>query len=44
MGGAVDVKWRGIRAGVEVNSRYDFTNRDNVIYTIGYERALGVKP
>ena len=44
LGWAVDVKARGVRLGIERNSRYDFTNLDNVIYTIGYERTLGARP
>ncbi len=40
LGWAADVKWRGIRAGVERNSRYDFTTNDNLVFTIGLERAL----
>ena len=40
LGWAADLKWRGIRAGVERNSRYDFTRDDNLIFTIGYERPL----
>ena len=30
-----------VRVGVERNARYDFTQLDNTIYTIGLERALG---
>jgi hypothetical protein len=44
LGWAVDAKWRALRLGVERNSRYDFTRRDNVIYTVGLERPLGPKP
>ena len=40
IGWAFDVKLKGVRLGVERNSRYDFTNLDNVIYTIGYERSV----
>lgn len=40
LGWAADVKWRGIRAGVERNSRYDFTSDDNVVVTLGFEHAL----
>lgn len=40
-GWAVDGKWRVLRAGVERNSRFDFTTRDNVIFTLGFERAIG---
>jgi len=38
LGWALDGKYRGFRAGIERNSRYDFTTEDNVILTIGYER------
>jgi len=38
LGWALDGMFRGFRAGIERNSRYDFTNEDNVILTIGYER------
>lgn len=40
-GWAVDGKWRVLRAGVERNSRFDFTTRDNVIFTFGFEHELG---
>lgn len=40
-GWAVDGKWRVLRAGVERNSRFDFTTRDNVIFTLGFEREFG---
>ncbi len=40
-GWAVDGKWHVLRAGVERNSRFDFTTRDNVIFTLGFERELG---
>lgn len=40
LGWAADVKWRGFRAGVERNSRYDFTADDNLVVTIGFERSL----
>ena len=39
-GWAVDAKQRWLRVGIERNSRYDFTNRDNVIYTVGVEVPL----
>lgn len=41
IGGAVDVKWRVLRAGIERNSRFDFTDLDNVIGTLGVEFPLG---
>jgi hypothetical protein len=41
IGWAADVLWRGVRAGIERNNRYDFTALDNVIYTLGVERRLG---
>jgi hypothetical protein len=37
IGWAFDLKWRRVRAGIERNSRYDFTGADNVITTIGFE-------
>ena len=40
LGWAVDTKWRMLRLGVERNSRFDFSTRDNVIYTVGLELAL----
>jgi hypothetical protein len=39
-GWAVDAKRGWLRLGVERNSRYDFSERDNTILTIGFERAL----
>ncbi len=45
LGWAVDAKLRWLRLGVECNSRYDFTSRDNVISTLGVEFPLpGTKP
>jgi hypothetical protein len=40
VGWAVDVKWRWLRAGVERNSRFDFTTLDNTIVTAGVEVPL----
>lgn len=37
VGWALDGKWHWIRAGVERNSRFDFTNVDNTIWTLGLE-------
>ena len=37
LGWAFDLKYRWLRTGVERNSRFDFTNLDNVIWTIGFE-------
>jgi hypothetical protein len=37
---AADAKWRIVRAGVERNSRFDFTELDNVIFTAGLEVPL----
>ena len=37
LGWAIDAKWRVVRLGIERNSRYDFTDRDNVIFTLGFE-------
>lgn len=39
-GWAVDAKWSWLKLGVERNSRYDFTSRDNVISTLGVEFPL----
>ena len=39
-GWAADVKYRWLRLGVERNSRYDFTTRDNIVYTVGAEIAV----
>jgi hypothetical protein len=41
LGWAADLKWKVLRAGVERNSRFDFTRLDNVIFTLGLERPLG---
>jgi hypothetical protein len=35
-----DLKVTGFRVGIERNSRYDFTNGDNVILTLGNERSF----
>ena len=43
LGWAADVKWRIVKAGVERNSRFDFTDLDNTIYTIGLELPLDRK-
>ncbi len=37
LGWGVDAKLRWLRVGVERNNRFDFTTRDNVIWTIGLE-------
>jgi hypothetical protein len=37
LGWALDLKYRRARVGIERNSRYDFTDDDNVILTVGYE-------
>jgi hypothetical protein len=37
LGWALDTKVRWLRAGIERNSRYDFTNVDNLIFTLGFE-------
>ena len=37
LGWAFDFKVRWLRAGVERNSRFDFTDLDNVIWTLGFE-------
>jgi hypothetical protein len=41
IGWLAEAKVRGIRFGIERNSRYDFTSIDNVIFSIGYERVIG---
>lgn len=43
LGWAVDAKRGWLRLGVERNSRFDFTTRDNVIYTMGFELPLPVE-
>jgi hypothetical protein len=40
LGWAVDGKWHGVRAGIERNSRYDFTSDDNIVFTVGFEQPL----
>jgi len=40
VGWALDAKKRWLRLGVERNNRYDFTDLDNTIYTVGFEVAL----
>ncbi len=44
VGWAVDLKKGWLRAGVEHNSRYDFTRLDNIIYTVGLELPLQPEP
>src|SRR5262249_32841011 len=39
-GWAVDVKKGWVRAGIERNDRYDFTDRNNIIFTVGFEAPL----
>lgn len=39
-GWAIDGKYSWVRLGVERNSRFDFTDRDNIIYTAGVEFPL----
>lgn len=39
-GWSIDAKWRVLRAGVERNDRYDFTDLDNVMVTAGVEFEL----
>lgn len=41
LGWAADAKFRWARFGVEQNSRFDFTTRDNIIFTAGVEFELG---
>ncbi len=40
LGWATDVKFKWLRLGIEQNSRFDFTTRDNTIYTVGVEFEL----
>ncbi len=40
LGWGLEAKWRAIRAGVERNNRFDFTDLDNTIYTVGLERTF----
>lgn len=40
LGWAVDMKYRWLRFGIEQNSRYDFTTRDNIVFTVGAEMFL----
>jgi len=40
LGWALDAKLRWLRAGVERNSRYDFTNLDSTTLTVGFEPNL----
>ena len=40
LGWAADAKLRWLRLGLERNSRYDFSTRDNVIFTAGVELEL----
>jgi hypothetical protein len=39
-GWALDVKRRWLKLGVERNSRYDFTSRDNTVFSAGFEVPL----
>ncbi|NOT34868.1 MAG: hypothetical protein HOP12_11955 [Candidatus Eisenbacteria bacterium] len=39
-GASLDGAWGMLRLGLERNSRYDFTSRDNLIFTLGLEREL----
>ncbi len=41
LGWAFDLKLRWLRVGVERNSRFDFTDLDNTIFTIGFEGTVG---
>jgi hypothetical protein len=43
LGWAVDVKITWVRLGVETNNRFDFSDRNNIIYTAGVEFALPAK-
>jgi hypothetical protein len=44
LGWSFDARVKGVRFGIERNSRYDFTNLDNLVFTLGYEHELGPKP
>ena len=44
IGWHAEAKIKGVRFGVERNNRYDFTTLDNIIFTLGYERAIGPTP
>lgn len=43
LGWAVDGKIRWVRLGIETNNRFDFSERNNIIYTAGVEFALPAK-
>ena len=43
-GWSVDVKYKGVRMGVEKNNRWDFAVLDNTVFTLGFERTLGPTP
>jgi hypothetical protein len=40
IGWSVDMKYRLLRFGIEQNSRYDFTTRDNIVFSVGAEVRL----
>jgi len=44
VGWALDFKYRWLRSGIERNSRYDFTDADNLIFTLGVEFPLRREP
>lgn len=44
LGWAFDFKYRWFRSGVERNSRFDFTNLDNTIWTVGFEVPFPPQP
>jgi len=44
LGWAFDVKYRWLRTGVERNSRFDFTDLDNTIWTLGFEVPFPPRP
>jgi hypothetical protein len=44
LGWAFDLKYRWLRTGVERNSRFDFTNLDNTIWTVGFEVPFPPQP
>lgn len=43
IGWAADVKKRWLRFGVEQNNRFDFSTRDNIIFTAGVEFELAAR-
>jgi hypothetical protein len=44
LGWSFEARVKGVRFGIEKNSRYDFTNTDNLVFSLGYDHDLGPKP